>query len=63
MKTVMPKQATQAQIEGAIKAGYTVHSANDDSQGFAYCIDGDFSQEFATAQAAWNAAAIEYASA
>lgn len=46
-------------------AGYTVHGPNEaDASGetkWAFCIDGDYSEEFEDEDAAWLAAAADFA--
>lgn len=37
-------------------AGYTVHPPTESTQGWAYCIDGDYSEEFVSEKEAWAAA-------
>lgn len=55
-----PKSSTEYQLDAARTAGYTVHAANDASQGWSFCIDGQYSEEFPTEEAAWAAAVVEH---
>lgn len=43
----------------ASRVGYSVHSPSDDLPGWAYCIDGDYSNEYPSEEAAWQAAFID----
>jgi hypothetical protein len=55
------KNAThkQTDIEAAREAGYTVHKG-EDCDTFAYCIDGDYSGEFDSEDAAWDGAVADH---
>lgn len=43
----------------AIAAGYTVHGPCDGHEGYAFCIDGEYSCEFATENEAWSEAILD----
>lgn len=46
--------------EAARQALYTVHGPSEDhSAGYAFCIDGNYSPEFQTESAAWEAAYLD----
>ncbi|WP_146052279.1 hypothetical protein [Diaphorobacter sp. LR2014-1] len=56
----MPRlKSTDSAQEAARNAGYTVHQPNDATQGFAFCVDGDYSKEYPTANDAWKAAVAD----
>lgn len=59
IKAAIAKERFFKQRFAARNAGYTVHGPNDSSQGWSYCIEGDYSNEFPTETAAWEAAIAE----
>lgn len=57
-RSIEPAEDPLAGLRAVREAGYSVHPANDSSQGWAYCIEGDYSQEFQSEKDAWDAAIV-----
>lgn len=55
-RTIEPSADPLVKKREALQAGYTFHPANDSTQGWAFCIDGDYSKEFPEEVLAWDAA-------
>lgn len=58
-KAIALADKMQTDIEATRAAGYTVHKG-EDCDTFAYCIDGDYSREFDSENAAWDAAVTDH---
>ena len=55
-RSIEPAKDPLARRRAAREFGYTVHPANDSSQYWAYCIEGDYSHEYPSEKDAWDAA-------